>query len=612
MRRRLQRFRTTLLVLVGMGCAVLGITAYTLDLFRRSELDTVDARFSIRGDKSTPHDLVVVAIDDKSFNELNLRQPFPRSIHGQVIRHISQDGPKAIAYDIQFSEPTVLQGAVRGARAHGQLLEEIGVEEDEALARAVQGTHGRMVLATTGAPVFGFDEGELHKVLGARAGNANVPNDPGRVIRRFPFEVNGMKSFGVATVEVATGRHLPGSDFGGDTAWIDYRGRPGTIKTVSFSDVKRGELPHGFFRGKIVVVGPTASTFQDLHPTSVSGEDTMSGAEIQANAISTIARDFPLDGSPEIVDLMLIVLFAAIPPLAILRLRDRWALVLTVGVGVLYVVATQFAFDSGLILSFVYPFGTLVLSAVGTLAVHAVTAVFEREHVHDVFSRFVPEQVVDEALDCADDDLRLPPVRRQCTVMFADLRGFTTFAEALRPEHVVEVLNRYLSEMSGAILDNGGTLISYMGDGIMAVFGAPIEQTDHADRSLAAAREMLWRLERFNQWIRSEGLGDGFRMGIGINSGTVMSGNIGSERRMEYTAIGDTTNAAARLEAMTKETPYQVLVSDSTRAMLRGDALDLTYLDAVPVRGKVVKANLWALAPQPSSSRSEHRTVSVN
>ena len=122
------------------------------------------------------------------------------------------------------------------------------------------------------------------------------------------------------------------------------------------------------------------------------------------------------------------------------------------------------------------------------------------------------------------------------------------------------MLNRYLTAMSDAILDHGGTLVAYMGDGIMAVFGAPVASTDHADRALAAARAMLQRLEEFNAWIRERGHGDGFKMGIGLHSGPVMSGNVGSARRLEYAAIGDTTNTAARLEGMTKGTPYQLFV----------------------------------------------------
>jgi adenylate cyclase len=136
-----------------------------------------------------------------------------------------------------------------------------------------------------------------------------------------------------------------------------------------------------------------------------------------------------------------------------------------------------------------------------------------------------------------------------------------------------------------------------MGDGIMAVFGAPVEQPDHADRALAAAREMIGpRLERFNEYLRSQDLSEGFRMGVGLNSGQVMSGNVGSERRLEYTAIGDTTNTAARLEGMTKGTPHMLFAADSTVSALKSKPNDLVFVDEMEVRGREAKIKLWSVA----------------
>jgi adenylate cyclase len=227
----------------------------------------------------------------------------------------------------------------------------------------------------------------------------------------------------------------------------------------------------------------------------------------------------------------------------------------------------------------------------------------EEARVRDVFSRFVPEHVVGEVLRRTDDDLRLVGTELTGTVMFGDLRDFTTFAELLPADKVIDVLNRYLSEMSDAILDNGGTLVAYMGDGIMAVFGAPIEQPDHADRALAAAREMLGpRLATFNAYLREEGLGEGFRMGVGLNSGHVMSGNVGSERRLEYTAIGDTTNTAARLEGMTKGTPHQLFMSQATKDFLHGEPDDLVHVGEFEVRGRTQKITLWSIADSDGSA----------
>jgi adenylate cyclase len=161
---------------------------------------------------------------------------------------------------------------------------------------------------------------------------------------------------------------------------------------------------------------------------------------------------------------------------------------------------------------------------------------------------------------------------------------------------VVEVVNRYLSEMTEAILAHGGTLVSFMGDGIMALFGAPIEQPDHASRAVAAAREMLSeRLPRFNAWLGERGLGQDFRMGIGLNSGPVMSGNVGSEQRLEYTALGDTTNTAARLEGMTKGTDHQLYFAESTYSRLGDPPADATFVGELEVRGRQSALRVWTL-----------------
>jgi len=295
-------------------------------------------------------------------------------------------------------------------------------------------------------------------------------------------------------------------------------------------------------------------------------------------------------------------------PVASTRLSPLRSIALALFGAAVFVVGVQLAFNGGTVVSFVYPLGALVVTTVGALAVHYITTAFERERVRDLFARFVPENVVDDVLARTDEGIRIGGVQRDGTVMFTDLRGFTSFAESLPPERVIDVLNHYLSGMSDTILNHGGTLVAYMGDGIMAVFGAPIEQDDHADRALRAAREMLWeRLPEFNEWIGSEGLGEGFRMGIGLNSGNVMSGNVGSERRLEYTAIGDTTNTASRIEGMTKGTPHQLFLADATRTRLKEPVSDLVRVGEFEVRGRTAKVTLWSLpnAPVPANDRGD-------
>ena len=571
-----------LLLGVGTLAAALGVVAYATDALREPELDTVDARFAIRGDQPAPDDIVVVGVDDVTFGQLDERWPFPRSYHAQVIDQLRRDGAEVIAYDVQFTEQT-------NPRDDNALI--------TAVARADRTSH--VVLATTEVGsdgrtnIFGGDR--VVEQVGAIPANGNLIPDPGDVIRRMPYELQNLTGFGVAAAQAPGDIEIDRSKFDDDGAWIDYAGPPGTIAEVPFSTVYRGRFAPGTFTDKIVVIGTTAPSLQDVHPTSSSGDDLMSGPEIQASSIATARSGLPLDATPAPVDLALIVLFAFLPPLATLGLSTVRGLLLGVAVGVLYAIAVQLGFNwEGLILSFFYPIGTLALATVGTVAVQYVTAAMERQRTRDIFARFVPEKVVDQVLARTDQDLRLGGVEIEGTILFSDIRGFTTFSESQPAERVLEILNVYLSGMTDAILDHGGTVTTYIGDGIMALFGGPIPQPDHADRALAAARVMLdTKLPEFNGWLRSEDI-EAFRMGIGLNSGPVMAGNVGSEKRLEYTAIGDTVNTAARLEGMTKDTPYDLFVADSTRERLSGGD-ELIYVDDLPVRGRQATVKIWSL-----------------
>ncbi|HEY5709012.1 MAG TPA: adenylate/guanylate cyclase domain-containing protein [Solirubrobacterales bacterium] len=578
--RKLRRRRELAILLVVVASAAIAIVAYATHLTRSLELQTVDARFSVRGTQERPDDVAVVAIDDRTFTELGVQWPFPRSLHGRVIDRLREAGAKVIAVDIQFTEKTKSR-------------------QDIALIEAVARVGG-VVLSTTETEngksrIFGGEE--VVRSIDARAANTNLVTQPGGKFRKMPYEIDGLVSFGVATAEATTGEEIERSDLEGDgEAWIDYRGPPNTIANYSYSRVLRGKVPDSAFRGKTVIVGATAPSLQDVHATSTTKDELMSGPEIQANAAWTAIRGFPLSSSSLVVDLLLILLLAAAPAAVTLRMKALPALLVALALGLLYAVAVQLAFDSGSVLPAVYPLLALVLSALGALAVNYVINAFERQRVHDTFARFVPAAVVSEVLSRTDEDLRLGGMRRETTVLFSDLRGFTSFSEALPPDTVIEVLNRYLGEMSDAIMDHGGTLVAFMGDGIMAVFGAPLEQPDHADRAVAAAREMLGaRLSRFNAWMEEAGMDRGFDMGIGLNTGMVMSGQVGSERRVEYTAIGDTTNTAARLESMTKGTGHQIFIADSTRQALRREVPDLELVGEHEVRGRAHAVTVWTL-----------------
>jgi adenylate cyclase len=314
------------------------------------------------------------------------------------------------------------------------------------------------------------------------------------------------------------------------------------------------------------------------------------------------------------VNIALILLLAAVVPVASLRFASGASLAVGAGVGIVFAVGAQLAFNAGVIIDFINPLLALALAVIGSLAVLYLFATVERDRVRGLFARFVPGSVVDEVLARTDQNLRLGALEVDCTVMFSDLRGFTTFSEEQSPPRVLALVNFYLDEMTDAILAAGGTLISYIGDGIMALFGAPLEQPDHADRALAAAREMVGpRLARFNEWMMAEGFETGFRMGIGLHSGTVMAGNIGSDDRLSYTAIGDTVNTASRLESLTKIAGYALLLSGPTRMRLTREAEDLVFVGDLNVRGRAEQIAAWSIssaqipapASLPTASRSD-------
>jgi adenylate cyclase len=434
------------------------------------------------------------------------------------------------------------------------------------------------------------------RAAGAHAGHTEAPADDDGVIRRLVPSVDGLVSFPVAAAEAASGHAIHSSALDQGRALIDFSGGPGTVPTLSFSRVLEGRFDPALVRGKVVVVGASAPSLQDVHHTSTAREQVMAGPELQAAAISTALRGFPLKQAPPALSLLGVLLMALVAPLASLRLRPL-AIGLAAGTALAaYLGAAQLLFDSGLVVWVAAPLTALALGALGALGVRLAVEGRERRRTREAFARFVPEPVVKELVDRGDGGRRLPARRIEATVMFCDLRGFTTLAESLGAERVMELLNRYLTAMSEAVLDQGGTVVSFMGDGLMAVFGSPIARNDHASAALAAAREMLERrLPDFNEWLAERDLG-ALRMGVGLNSGAVMSGTVGSERRLEYAAVGDTTNVAARIESMTRDRGGGLLLSSATYELLTPqEARALEPAGVAELRGRSGTVELWTL-----------------
>ncbi|MEA2125783.1 MAG: adenylate cyclase [Solirubrobacteraceae bacterium] len=545
--------RALLLLVVAVLGAAAGLVATAA--LRPLERLAIDARFKIRSDDTRPRDVAVVGVDPEAIRRFGL-PPFKRRVHARVIRALTDAGAEVIAYDFEFIAQT-------------------SIRDDNALARAIRRA-GNVVLATTSA-FTRTDTAVLGGMQNVRAFHATVgfagfPGRVGDVFRRIHAELEHSPTLAAAAVARA-GEPVPRGSH-----WIDYRG---DVDVIPFVDAHAGRLPD--LHGKVVVVGDVDISGQDIHATPLG---TRSGPEINAAAIDTLLRGAPLHSVP---GWWMLIALGAIVPLSALRLTGlRWLPVAGL-LAVAWPVAAQLAFDGDRIVPFVPGATGLLVGSLGTLVVVYAVELRQRRQLRAHFARFAPDSVVDALVDQAEG-AALPGIRVEATVLFADLRGFTAAAERLGAEGVIALLNRYLSAMGDAILDHGGTVVSFMGDGIMAVFGAPLAQPDHADRAVAAARELAGpRLAAFNAET-----GETFAMGIGVASGPVMSGTVGSERRVEYAAVGDTTNIASRLEALTKDTPHAVLIADSTRAALQRP-VDLVDAGERELRGKAEPLRTWTV-----------------
>jgi len=342
------------LALVALVALAAGATLQVTGALDGLERETVSARFDLRG-AAPPGDVAVVAIDARTFNALGRPWPFPRSLHGRAIRRLHAAGAREIVYDVQFTEPTE-------------------PEEDFALYRAIADAGGA-VLATSesdgrgGTNVLGGDE-NLERV-GARAAASDLLHDSAGTIERLPREVAGLQSLAVTTAE-RLGRQLPATAFRDDAARIDYRGPPGTVRTLSFSDVIRGRFPAAAVRDRVVVVGASAPTLRDVHPTPVGGRELMAGAEVQANAIWTALHGFPLRDAAPAVGLLLVGLLALLAPLAGRRLAPVATGLGVVVAGVLVLAGAQLAFEAGVVVDVVPALAALALGGVGTITAGAL------------------------------------------------------------------------------------------------------------------------------------------------------------------------------------------------------------------------------------------------
>jgi len=367
-----------------------GLCTLALGAWSSLESQSVNLRFRLRPTEH-PSGIVVVGIDDATFSTLRMTWPFPRSIDGEAVSRLRADGAKTIVYDVQFTEPT-------------QPAQDLSLYD--AIDRA-----GGAILATSDSDdghtdVLGGDANLA--AIHSRAARSNLVSDDG-VFDRYDYSLDGIPTLAVATAERVLGRPVPRSSFGPSPAWIDYPGPPGTFPTVSFGDLVKGRVDPRLIAGKIVVIGATSATLQDVHPTPTTSGELMSGPEIQAAAIWSALHGNPLRHAPGWVALLSVVLAALLLPLAAVRLRLRAVVALGALGAIAYAIVCWRAFDAGTILDLTYPLATWAAGLVATLAACAIAGDIER-HLIAVHARVLEGTVRERDKQLSDTELEI--VRR--------------------------------------------------------------------------------------------------------------------------------------------------------------------------------------------------------
>ena len=568
-----------------------------------------------RGQNEASQDIVIVAIDDKSFalkNASELRTlSFSKADYAKVIENLEKAGARVIGVDIVFSETSpeadqavlvktlkeydniILAAEPKIAKTTGlKPLKEFIEPHPENLGSIlfeadVDNTIRRqgLVYDDPQAP-YAFALQIVRKALGLLPEDSKKLTD-GYQLMPFAVRVNGQKILPV-TIPLDSK----------DQMMIDFFGPPNSFPSISFADVFQGRLNDKRsgkpidLEGKIVLIGEMGTGIHDEQyvPTSVS--KAMPGVEIHANAIQTILdgrflRDQSWSG------VYAVTMGAVLLGLALFLVLGVTGSLLLLVIGLMaYAVISWIAFEYGIVLNVIYPYLAWIFAFVVAYIFRYFTEARLARQTEQAFSKYVSATVVKKILE-NPKSLKLGGEKKEMTVLFSDIAGFTTLSEKATPEKLVEQLNEYLDAMTVIIMDHEGTVDKYIGDAIMAFWGAPIPQKDHAVRACLTALEYQKRLvELRDLWVSRGQLP--FSARVGLNTGTMVVGNMGSHRRFDYTVIGDAVNLGARLEGVNKFYDTNILISETTYEEAK-HAIEVREIDSITVKGKTKPVRIYEL-----------------
>jgi adenylate cyclase len=550
---RRRRARLLQLWAVGLLAACVVTGASVMGYLESVQARALDLLIYLQSPRQ-PSGLVIVAIDDTAFDALGRHQPLPRDYLARVLRGVTRAGAVVIGLDISLRTAS----APADDRALAAAITDLGARGDR-----------RFVVAGPSLPPSGpLADPALRRIVVTSV--PDVPVDADAVVRRAALEVAGVPTFAAAVAGVAlTDPHA--------VYRINFIGPAGSFLTIPSDAVAAigdagvdvaGDNP---LRGRTVLVGGTFADGRDIHRTPYG---FMPGVEIQANIVHMLATGSLVRPAGWLAGFGVQLVAVLLAGLVMVAVRPLWGTaVCLAGALLLGVPASYLAFSrGGYWVDFLLPVAVTSLLGVGA-------DILSKRRLRDALGRYVSPEVAARVERNPGD---LEGERRQVSILFTDLRGFTTLSERMAPEQMAARLTEYFDAMTSAIFVRRGMVNDFIGDAILAVFGAPLDDSEHARHAVLSALAMVETLDRLNERWTAEGL-PALRMGVGIHTGEVFAGNVGRAGKVKYAVVGDTVNLASRVESLNKELGTTMLVTEAT---YRAAGLDLEVKDRGPVNVK--------------------------
>jgi adenylate cyclase len=638
---------------------------FTIEPLKQLELKLIDKRFAERGkiDIEKKSDVIIIEITQESYDQIPQpynKWPWPRSIFSKVIDNLTAAGVKAIGIDINMAGPdqfsprndSLMRAAILKS---GRVV--VAGKIDTQLENLIEENKTNVTKVSENFDNIFYD-------VDSSLGLVQPPPDYDGVFRRYiPYAISNtankkIPSFGFAILSKYYG--LPNTftatrdngyfnlgkklipQYDAQSVLINFYGPSGTFPRVQLLDIlddkefktadeldlgedintwdskEYGLLHSGRFKNKIVIIGSTMPEDRDLFPISFAkgkqkGDNLIYGVEFHANIIQNIlGNDFLYKQSEASVlaTIFLLTAFSFFLTSFIRKIKLKIGLLIEV-FNVLLIAGSVFLFyeisvylfkENHIVIALVGPFMALILGYFSSTAYHFITERQQNVLIKGMFSHYVSKNVVNELIS-NPEKLKLGGEKKNITILFSDIAGFTTFAEKKQPEELVAFINEFLSSMSEIIIANDGTLDKYLGDAVMAFWGAPIEVENHAAKACLTALQMQARLAQLRErWMAS---GESpIYIRIGINTGDVIVGNIGGEKRFDYTVLGDDVNLASRLEGANKEYATNIMIGESTYQMIK-DKFLVRELDVIRVKGKSEPTKVYELISEIGDKKAE-------